>query len=101
MKRNLILGALVAAFLAMPGLTIAQGDYDHGRAHEERGAGPHGYHRGDRLRAEDHRRSYVVNDWHSRHLRKPPRGYHWVRSGDDYVLAAIATGIIADILLNH
>ena len=31
----------------------------------------------------------------------PPRGYHWVQNGPDYVLVAIATGIIAQILLNH
>ena len=35
--------------------------------------------------------------------RRPlsPRGYHWVRSGDDYVLAAIATGVILQTLLSH
>ncbi|MES1163856.1 MAG: RcnB family protein, partial [Rhizobacter sp.] len=29
------------------------------------------------------------------------RGYHWVQTGGDYVLVAIATGIIASILLNQ
>jgi Ni/Co efflux regulator RcnB len=101
MKNHRILSiAAIAAFLAMPCITFAEGDH-YMPPPAERGAGPHGYHKGDRLRAEDHRSEYVVNDWQNRHLREPPRGYHWVRSGDDYVLAAIATGVIADILLNH
>lgn len=41
-----------------------------------------------------------VNDYRSYRLRQPPRGYHWVRVNNDYVLAAIATGLIADVILN-
>lgn len=44
--------------------------------------------------------SYRVNDYQRYRLRTPPRGYHWVRAGNDYVLAAIATGLIADVILN-
>ncbi|KQW71384.1 hypothetical protein ASE17_00310 [Phenylobacterium sp. Root77] len=45
-------------------------------------------------------RGYVVNDYHRYHLRQPPRGYAWYRVGDDYLLAALATGIIFDIINN-
>jgi len=92
--------AAIAAALAAPSFTFAEGDHyipPPGDHHPDF----RGYHKGERLRAEDHRKEYVVNDWHERHLREPPHGYHWVRSGDDYVLAAIATGVIADVLLNH
>lgn len=41
--------------------------------------------------------SYVVNDWSRYHLRQPPRGYYWYRTGNDFVLAAIATGLIYDL----
>ncbi len=68
---------------------------------DERGAGPsHSYHRGDRLPAENRHRQYVVNDWRSHRLSAPPRGYHWVQTGGDYVLVAIATGIILQLFLN-
>ncbi len=40
-------------------------------------------------------------NWHQHNLRAPPRGYHWVQSGNDFLLVAITTGIIADILLYH
>ena len=46
----------------------------------------------------DHR-NFVVNDWGWFHLRRPPRGYHWVRYGDDFLMVAIATGLIADLIL--
>jgi Ni/Co efflux regulator RcnB len=43
----------------------------------------------------------VVDDWRGHHLSAPPRGYHWVQMGGDYVLVAIATGVILQPLLNH
>lgn len=69
---------------------------------DSRGAGPrHDMRRGGRLSNEYRGRQYVVNDWRTRRLSAPPRGQHWVRAGDDYVLAAIATGIITQVLLNN
>lgn len=44
-----------------------------------------------------HGPSYVVRDYRHYHLRTPPRGQHWVRADDRYLLVAVATGIIMDI----
>lgn len=66
------------------------------------GAGPdRRYYRGDRLPPDQRRRQYVVDDWRRHRLSAPPRGYHWVQLGADYVLVAVATGIIAQIILAH
>jgi Ni/Co efflux regulator RcnB len=66
------------------------------------GAGPeHSYRRGDRLPSRYRNHQYVVNNYREHNLRPPPRGYHWVQTGSDYVLAAIATGVIADLIINH
>ncbi|HEY4644910.1 MAG TPA: RcnB family protein [Steroidobacteraceae bacterium] len=46
-------------------------------------------------------RPYVIRDYRECHLRPPPRGAHWVRVNGDVVLAAIATGIVLDVLYNH
>ena len=43
-------------------------------------------------------RDYRVNDYYRYRLRPPPRGYAWYRVGDDYLLAAIASGLIFDII---
>jgi Ni/Co efflux regulator RcnB len=72
-----------------------------GGEHHWDGAGPeHSWRRGDRLPTQYRNNQYVVNDWRGHHLRQPPRGYHWVQSGSDYVLAAVATGVIADLIIN-
>jgi Ni/Co efflux regulator RcnB len=69
---------------------------------DERGAGQnHQFRRGDRLPVEYRHRNYVVDDWRAHNLSAPPRGYHWVQTGGDYVLVAIATGIILQLLLSH
>ena len=44
--------------------------------------------------------NYVVSDYGYYRLRPPPRGYHWVRANNDYLLVAIATGVILDIALH-
>jgi Ni/Co efflux regulator RcnB len=68
----------------------------------ERGAGPeHDFRIGQRLPQGWHQRTYVVDDWRGHYLSAPPRGYHWVQTGSDYVLVAIATGVILQLLLSN
>ncbi len=68
----------------------------------ERGAGPnHDLRRGGGLPPQYRGRQYVVEDWRSHRLSAPPRGYHWVQSGSDYLLVAITTGVILQLLLNN
>jgi Ni/Co efflux regulator RcnB len=38
-------------------------------------------------------------DYHTYHLRKPPRGYEWREVDGNYVLAAVAGGIIASAIV--
>ena len=79
------------------------GRYDRHDGYDRRGpgAGPdRDFYRGGYLPREYRSRQYVVDDWRGHHLRQPPRGYHWVQTGGDYVLAAIATGVITAIILN-
>lgn len=62
--------------------------------------GPH-FHRGGRIPFEYRNRQYVVNNWRDHRLNAPPRGQQWVQVGSDYVLVAIATGIIAQLVLSR
>lgn len=59
------------------------------------------FRRGARLPLYLNNRTYVVNDWRGHRLTAPPRGYHWVQVGPDYVLVAITTGIIASLILSQ
>ncbi len=45
-------------------------------------------------------RPYVVTNYATHLLSAPPR-VPWVQVGSDYVLIAIATGLIANIILNN
>lgn len=123
MKRRTMISAVAAMSMIFAGTAMAQGGPDQPRprenhrpparpqhrgghpppvGHGERGAGPdHNFYRGGRLSAEYRNRQYVVDDWRAHHLSAPPRGYHWVQVGADYVLVAIATGIIAQVLLSQ
>ena len=79
-----------------------RGDHDRwgNSVDMKRGYGAdHRYYIGKNLPREQHQRYYVVDDWHDHHLRQPPRGYHWVQSGSDYLLVAVATGLIASAIL--
>ena len=128
MKTTLIASALFALSVAASGSAFAQRG-DHGNDHhdrndrnghaqqrdndrhddarqyhrdDQRGGGPrHDMRRGQRLSQEYRSNRYVVSDWRTRRLSAPPRGHHWVRAGNDYVLAAIATGVIAQVLLSN
>jgi Ni/Co efflux regulator RcnB len=76
--------------------------FANGHDNGNRGAGPrHDMRRGSRLSNDYRSNQYVVSDWRGHHLNAPPRGQHWVQAGNDYVLVAVATGIIAQVLLGN
>ena len=56
------------------------------------------WQRGERF-DRNQARNYQVIQRHNR-LQAAPRGHQWVRSGDDAVLVAIGTGIIAALIAN-
>ncbi len=53
---------------------------------------------GQRMPAHYRSRAYVVNDYNRYGLRAPPRGYQYVRSGNDVVMTAVATGLITAVI---
>jgi Ni/Co efflux regulator RcnB len=58
------------------------------------------FHRGGYISREYRGRAYEV-DYREHRLSRPPQGHRWVQVGADYVLIAIATGVIASIILNN
>lgn len=125
MKR-LIITAVTASLLAgtaLSGTAMAQPRYDRHDRHDrhDRYEQQRAYEQGrrDQARAEDRRDrreyrrwakgqrldaryradSYYVRDYRRHGLRNPPRGYRWQRVNDQYVLAAVATGLIASVII--
>ena len=72
-------------FRPQPGMPIPHQQWQRGHAVD-----PH--YRGDR---------YWVTDWRARHLYAPPRDHRWLAVNGDYVLVAIASGVIVNILSGY
>jgi Ni/Co efflux regulator RcnB len=53
-----------------------------------------GYH----MKQADWNRARPI-DYHQYHLNPPPRGYEWRSVDGNYVLAAVATGVIASAVV--
>ena len=116
MKRTrltlLALASLLALGAAAPSAFADPRDHHHDRGHYDRGhdrgwhGGPpphaHVWARGQRYKDYYRGPVYVVNDYPRYHVRQPPRGYRWVRDDrGNLLMVAIATGIIADLVLHH
>ena len=68
------------------------------QGHPPPGYPPAGYrwHRGERFYGPP---PVVIHNYGYYRLAPPPRGYYWVRSGDQFLMVAIASGIIVSIIL--
>lgn len=66
-------------------------DHDHYVRHDD-------WRRGRRLPPEYWEHARRVDDYRAYHLRRPPRGYEWREVDGNYVMAAVATGIIASVI---
>ncbi len=58
------------------------------------GPPPRHWAQGDRFEGN----RVVINNYNYYHLRPPPYGYQWVYSGGQFLMVAIATGVIAAIV---
>ncbi len=92
---NRIRKAFALGMLAMTltgGLAFAEDHHDNHQyvRHNE-------WKKGARMRQEDWNRGERI-DYRHYHLRTPPRGYEWRQVDGNYVLAAVATGVISSVL---
>ena len=126
MLKKILTGAVALSILAGAGAASAAQPYQNNRDHRGQGGysqsdnnqwernaprryqagryqAPRGYQarhwrRGERLPTNYRSRAYYV-DYRAYHLAPPPRGYQYTRVGNDVVLTAIASGLIASVIL--
>src|ERR1019366_1990619 len=96
--KKILAGAMALSLLGASVATAQPGGQHRGWGHDYGSAGHH-WNRGDRVGYNDWSSAQPV-DYRQHHLRKPPRGYEWRQSNGQYILAAVATGVIASIILN-
>jgi Ni/Co efflux regulator RcnB len=98
---NKILSAAIALSLLSGTAYAAQGNDTNRQGQRSRSSQSQQqqWSRGGRLPDQYRQQQYRVNDWQQRRLQPPPNGYAWYRNDDNqYLLAALATGIIAAVV---
>jgi len=71
---------------------------DHHDAHNQVYVRHTEWKKGYHMKDEDWKRGEVV-DYRTYHLKPPPSGYEWREVDGNYVLAAVATGIVASAIV--
>ena len=94
--------AALCATTAMP-LSFAQDHRDdHPADHHDAPGGGYVRHddwkKGHKLPPADWARGQRI-DYHAYHLNAPPNGYEWRAVDGNYVLAAVATGLVASVII--
>lgn len=84
-----------------PTMAFADDDYhgDHHQDHHDvqRAQEHRHWHKGGRIEHQDWDRGAHI-DYREHHLHEPPQGYEWRQVGPNFILAAMATGVIASII---
>lgn len=114
MLKKLVLGLATVSMVATP-MIAAEASAQRRTVTTTERYGPHGrytertvvrqpayrsWHRGQRFDRR-YARDYRVVDYRAyrgRGLYAPPRGYQWVRSGNDAVLVALASGLVGAVI---
>ena len=98
--KEILIGAMALSLLGASAATAQPGGGGQhpGWGHDYGSTGHH-WKRGERVGYNDWSSAQPV-DYRQHHLRKPPRGYEWRQSNGQYILAAVASGVIASIILN-
>ncbi len=106
--RNIVVSTLALTLTGLPAFAQDHHDdhpQDHRDSHSDRDHHDNHHYvhhnewrHGGRIDHNDWNRGERV-DWHAHHLRQPPRGYEWREVDGNYVMAAVATGIIATVIM--
>lgn len=99
MKRLLLAGlaaALVLPAVAAPAMAKDNHRDNHGQV--SRVASHHQFKRGEKFDRRQASNYQEINYRTSKRLKAPPRGYHWVRSGNDALLVSSRDNVISSLI---
>ena len=95
--KNLLIAAATAALVIGAAGSVGAQPMDHAGWGHDQGAGHH-WNNGEHMGYNDWNGAQRI-DYRQYHLRQPPEGYEWRESNGQYVLGAIATGVIASAII--
>ena len=91
--------ALSILALGLSGSAFAQDHHDDNHGDNHGGYVQHKeWKKGGRIEQNDWQRGQVV-DYRQHHLAAPRKGYEWRQVDGNYVMAAVATGVIASVIV--
>lgn len=98
---KLISTLIVSLGLCVSGAALAQQHDAHRDSHDQRPQHSEQQHKdphrkGQRLAKNS--RGDRVPDYRAHNLKAPPKGHEWRRVDNDYVLIAVATGVISSVI---
>lgn len=96
-----LIASAVGLMLSAGSVAVAQDghdDRDRRDEHHQQYVRHDEWKKGESIRQEDWNRGQRV-DYRHYHLRKPPQGYEWREVDGTYVLGAVATGLIASVVV--
>jgi Ni/Co efflux regulator RcnB len=98
MKSTLIAALALGVTLVAANTSALADDHDGHDGHDNHPFVKHAeWKKGARMRDDDWKRGERI-DYREHHLRAPPHGYEWREVDGNYVLAAVATGVIASVV---
>lgn len=87
------------------GQSVHQGQPQQNARQTARNEAPHGqqpdFRKGHALPGQYRGAGYQVNDWKKHGLKAPPAGHRWQNVNGNYVLIAVATGVIASVIAHQ
>lgn len=103
--KKIFAALLSASFLLSPIVASEASAADHRRpvivhedVHKKVVVKKYRWTKGHRVSAAERRRMSDVRDYRRYRLSAPPRGYHWVKVDNDFLLVGVASGIISSII---
>jgi Ni/Co efflux regulator RcnB len=95
--KKTISSLILLGVCSTPFMAFAAQD-DHHDAHNQQYVRHDEWKKGYHMKSDDWNRAERVDNYRDYHLSAPPRGYEWREVDGNYVLAAVATGVIASVV---
>lgn len=97
---TLLVAATLVSGIAAPAMAAPDRHDQHQTSAHKPASGPHRFQKGEKFDRSRATHYQTVDYRKYRNVKAPPKGYHYVRSGNDLLLVGITSGIVAAVTAN-
>lgn len=98
--RTLAAAASALALVTAPAMAAQSGNNHGPTVSKMAKTNGHKFSKGQKFERSKATNYRVVDYKENKRLSAPPKGYHWVRNGDDALRVGITSGIVASVVSN-